>query len=141
MTVLTATMEDPHGYGRIVREGAELQRIVEEKDATPAERQLCEINTGIYAFEAPFVFEALTGCDPQQCPRGILPHRCHRRRPCRRPPCRRRSASEAEEAMGINDRVQLAEAGALMRQRINERLHACRGDAARSGRRLHRAGG
>jgi bifunctional UDP-N-acetylglucosamine pyrophosphorylase/glucosamine-1-phosphate N-acetyltransferase len=59
VTVLTAEMADPHGYGRIVREGEEVLRIVEEKNASLKEKAIREINTGIYAFEAPFVFEAL----------------------------------------------------------------------------------
>ena len=59
-TILTAELADPYGYGRIVREGEDVLRIVEEKDATAKEKALREINTGIYAFEAPFVFEALS---------------------------------------------------------------------------------
>ena len=60
VTILTAELADPYGYGRIVREGEAVLRIVEEKDATAKEKALREINTGIYAFEAPFVFEALS---------------------------------------------------------------------------------
>jgi bifunctional UDP-N-acetylglucosamine pyrophosphorylase/glucosamine-1-phosphate N-acetyltransferase len=45
--VLTVELEDPYGYGRIVRAGGEVKRIVEEKDASPAERALREVNTGI----------------------------------------------------------------------------------------------
>src|SRR5262245_13798756 len=50
MTVLTADLEHPHGYGRIIRSGGKIARIVEEKDATSAEREIREINSGIYAF-------------------------------------------------------------------------------------------
>jgi bifunctional UDP-N-acetylglucosamine pyrophosphorylase/glucosamine-1-phosphate N-acetyltransferase len=45
--LLTVLLDDPHGYGRIVRGGGQVRRIVEEKDATPAERALREVNTGI----------------------------------------------------------------------------------------------
>src|SRR3990167_8580751 len=49
-TVVTALVDDPRGYGRIVRSGEQIARIVEDKDATPAERGIKEINSGIYAF-------------------------------------------------------------------------------------------
>ena len=45
--LLTVTLAHPHGYGRIVRAGSNVQRIVEEKDATPAQRKIAEVNTGI----------------------------------------------------------------------------------------------
>ena len=47
MAVLTAHFDDPTGYGRIVREGGKVTRIVEQKDASESERSICEINTGI----------------------------------------------------------------------------------------------
>ena len=49
-SVITAIVDDPHGYGRIVRTGEQIAHIVEEKDASPAERTIREINSGIYAF-------------------------------------------------------------------------------------------
>ncbi len=60
VTVLTAVPEDPTGYGRIVRaaDGC-IERIVEQKDATPEERDIREINSGIYVFRAAPLFEAL----------------------------------------------------------------------------------
>lgn len=63
VTVLTAELADPFGYGRILREGDQVLGIVEEKDASREQKAIREINTGIYAFEAPFVFEALAGVD------------------------------------------------------------------------------
>ncbi|WP_433692605.1 bifunctional UDP-N-acetylglucosamine diphosphorylase/glucosamine-1-phosphate N-acetyltransferase GlmU [Herbaspirillum seropedicae] len=45
--VLTVTLDDPTGYGRIVRENGKITRIVEQKDASPAERAITEVNTGI----------------------------------------------------------------------------------------------
>src|SRR5204863_502165 len=50
-TVLTATVDRPHGYGRIVRLDGAIARIIEERDASPAERDIREINAGIYAFD------------------------------------------------------------------------------------------
>jgi UDP-N-acetylglucosamine diphosphorylase/glucosamine-1-phosphate N-acetyltransferase len=59
-TVLTAELDDPAGYGRIVRgAGGGLERIVEHKDATQAERALREINSGLFCFEAGELFSAL----------------------------------------------------------------------------------
>lgn len=122
VTVLTAHMPNPHGYGRIVRQGDEVLCIVEEKDASLQQRAITEINTGIYALEAPFVFEALKtiGCDNAQgeyyLTDVLAAARAAGRRVCAL------AAGTPEETMGINDRVQLAEAGALMRQRINREL-------------------
>ncbi len=58
-TVLTARVDRPHGYGRIVRKDGAIAAIVEEKDATPAERAIDEINSGIYAFDLAPLFDAL----------------------------------------------------------------------------------
>jgi bifunctional UDP-N-acetylglucosamine pyrophosphorylase/glucosamine-1-phosphate N-acetyltransferase len=122
VTVLTAEMADPHGYGRIVRDGEEVLRIVEEKDASLKEKAIREINTGIYAFEAPFVFEALgnVGRDNAQG-EYYLTDVLALARAAGRKVCAL-VAGDAEETMGINDRVQLARAGFLMRHRINTEL-------------------
>lgn len=58
-TVLTAVVDDPAGYGRIVRSGQNIARIVEDRDATKAERESREINSGIYAFEIRGLFDAV----------------------------------------------------------------------------------
>src|SRR5438477_12645816 len=50
MTILSALLEDPTGYGRILRQGDEVQAIVEENSCTPAQRKIREINSGFYAF-------------------------------------------------------------------------------------------
>lgn len=62
VTVLTTIPQEPAGYGRVVKadDGAVL-RIVEDKDATSQEKQIREINTGIYCVESPFLFTALAG--------------------------------------------------------------------------------
>jgi bifunctional UDP-N-acetylglucosamine pyrophosphorylase/glucosamine-1-phosphate N-acetyltransferase len=60
LTVLTTTVSDPHGYGRIVRGAAgRIERIVEERDASAEERDIPEINSGIYALDLPPLFKAL----------------------------------------------------------------------------------
>src|SRR5687768_10016420 len=50
-TVLTAIVPSPDGYGRIVRDRGRIVAIVEHKDASPAERTIAEINSGVYAFD------------------------------------------------------------------------------------------
>lgn len=50
MTILSARLENPTGYGRIVRKGKEVQAVVEEKSCTPAQRKMREINSGFYVF-------------------------------------------------------------------------------------------
>jgi UDP-N-acetylglucosamine pyrophosphorylase len=62
-TVLTADIDDPTGYGRVIRnnDGAEVLRIVEQKDATDEEKAVTEINSGVYVFDAHELFAALEG--------------------------------------------------------------------------------
>ena len=59
VSVLTVELDDPAGYGRILRADGRLRGIVEHRDATDAQRAIREINTGIYCCRAPFLFEAL----------------------------------------------------------------------------------
>lgn len=62
LTLLTARLDNPGGYGRVVKDGNDsLLRIVEERDATAEEKKIGEINTGIYCVESPFLFEAAAG--------------------------------------------------------------------------------
>jgi bifunctional UDP-N-acetylglucosamine pyrophosphorylase/glucosamine-1-phosphate N-acetyltransferase len=62
LTIVTARLEDPYGYGRILRDAeGSLTGIVEEKDATDAERKIGEINAGIYVAASDFLFSALAG--------------------------------------------------------------------------------
>jgi UDP-N-acetylglucosamine diphosphorylase/glucosamine-1-phosphate N-acetyltransferase len=60
-TVLTVSLDDPHGYGRVIRsqDGASLMKIVEERDASPKEKMIAEINSGIYVFDASALFSSL----------------------------------------------------------------------------------
>lgn len=67
--VLTMVLEKPFGYGRIIRESGDvISRIVEEKDASEAEKAIQEVNTGTYLFDCRLLFEALhtVGCDNAQ---------------------------------------------------------------------------
>ncbi len=64
-TMLTAVVDAPRGYGRVLRDGAELIGVVEEADATDAQKEIPEINTGAYAFEAAFLRAALPRIKPE----------------------------------------------------------------------------
>lgn len=59
MALLTADLDDPYGYGRVIRKGGrvDVQAIVEEKSATPQQKKIREINSGFYAFDAPALYE------------------------------------------------------------------------------------
>ena len=123
-TVVTATVERPYGYGRIVRSGGRIARIVEERDASPSERQIKEINSGIYAFDLEPLFEALRGIASQNAQGeyyltdlvGI-----YRRRKL---PVETLLIENSQEIRGINSRTELAEVSALVRQKKNEELMA-----------------
>jgi bifunctional UDP-N-acetylglucosamine pyrophosphorylase/glucosamine-1-phosphate N-acetyltransferase len=58
MTLLSADLDDPYGYGRVIRKGgSEVQAIVEEKSASLRQKKIREINSGFYAFSGPFLYE------------------------------------------------------------------------------------
>jgi len=120
-SVLTAEHPEPTGYGRIIRDdNDELLRIVEERDATDDQRFIAEINSGVYAFDGPKLVSAIGQINNSNAQGelyltdviGIL-----------------KNAGESiaaimledfTEILGVNDRVQLAESAALLRDRIND---------------------
>ena len=123
-TVVTATVERPYGYGRIVRSDGRIVRIVEERDATPAERQIKEINSGIYAFDLAPLFDALRGIASQNAQGEFYLTdlvAIYRRRKLQ---VETHMGENAEEIRGINSRTELAEVSRLVRQTKNEELMA-----------------
>ncbi len=64
-TMLTAVVDAPRGYGRVLRDGERLVGVVEESDATDEQKEIREINTGTYAFEAAFLRFALSRIKPE----------------------------------------------------------------------------
>lgn len=119
MTMLTVVAEDPRGFGRVIRkEDGWVQQVVEEPQATPEQLAIHELNVGMYCFDARWLWDALKriplspkgeyyltdlvgiasadGCTVQAL-----------------------AAHDPAEVIGINTRVHLAEATALLRQRIN----------------------
>jgi bifunctional UDP-N-acetylglucosamine pyrophosphorylase/glucosamine-1-phosphate N-acetyltransferase len=118
LSVLTAVVEEPFGYGRILRnpEGW-LEKIVEEKDASEKERMIREINTGIFCVKAPFLMEGLREIGKENAQGeyyltdlvGIARERGLR--------CSAHIVADPVEVMGINTRVDLAMANEVLRQK------------------------
>ncbi|WP_028777591.1 bifunctional UDP-N-acetylglucosamine diphosphorylase/glucosamine-1-phosphate N-acetyltransferase GlmU [Shimazuella kribbensis] len=118
-TVLTAELADPTGYGRVIRQGdGSVSRIVEHKDATEEERSVHEINTGTYCFHNKKLFEALKLVNNNNAQgEYYLPDVISILQEQGEVIAASMMADE-KEAMGVNDRFQLAEAEAYMQQRI-----------------------
>lgn len=124
-TVLTAELADPIGYGRIVRSATgELLRIVEEPEATPQERQIREINAGVYCFAAHALFEALRTIRPSAVKGELyLPDAIALLRD-RDGGVRALPARDPDEIRGVNTRVELAEIHRLLWRKVAARLLA-----------------
>jgi bifunctional UDP-N-acetylglucosamine pyrophosphorylase/glucosamine-1-phosphate N-acetyltransferase len=123
-TVLTAEVDRPQGYGRIVRIDGAVARIVEERDASADERQIREINGGIYAFDLASLFDSLRGIAAQNTQGEFYLTdlvSIYRRQ---RLPVETHLVARPEEIRGINSRQELAAAAALVRQATNEALMA-----------------
>lgn len=122
-TVMTADMPDPTGYGRVIHdEDGTFQRIVEDKDATLAERALHEINTGVYCCDVQKLFGALDKVNNDNAQgEYYLPDVLPILKDSGEKVCTFK-ADYAEETLGINTRVQLAAAGKALRMRKEREL-------------------
>ncbi|MEJ5312862.1 MULTISPECIES: bifunctional UDP-N-acetylglucosamine diphosphorylase/glucosamine-1-phosphate N-acetyltransferase GlmU [Anaerolinea] len=118
LSLLTVEMEDPHGFGRIIRdEEGRVTAIVEEAVATPEQRAIRELNTGVYCIRNEWLWGALRKI--QRSPKGeyyltdlveiAVSEGLEVQAVC---------LADSEEALGINTRVHLAEAEAVLRKRI-----------------------
>jgi len=121
-TLLTAVVDRPQGYGRILRQSGRVKRVVEDRDATDDQKKITEINTSVYCFEAKRLWKALAEVKPDNDQGeyyltdvvGILAKSGGRLEAL--------AAPDPVEALGINDRKQLAAVAALHRRRILDRL-------------------
>lgn len=122
LTVLSAIMDDPTGYGRIVRdENGHLLKIVEQKDATLEEQKIQEINGGIYVFNGKLLNEALSKITNQNAQNEyyltdtieILRNEGHLVDAI--------ATEEVDDIAGVNSRIQLAGVTEVMKKRINAR--------------------
>ncbi len=117
-SILTATFDDPTGYGRIVRKGdGSVDRIVEHKDASEEERKIREINSGIYVFDKAPLFDALTKITPENVQHEYyltdvfrILSRSHR-------PVSALLAEHPDEIHGVNTFDQLQEAKEILSRR------------------------
>ncbi|MBI5503642.1 MAG: bifunctional UDP-N-acetylglucosamine diphosphorylase/glucosamine-1-phosphate N-acetyltransferase GlmU [Deltaproteobacteria bacterium] len=117
-TVLSVRVEDPSGYGRIVRGAGEGQlRIVEDADASDEEQHIDEINTGTYCFDAAFLFRELSRLGRENAQREYyltdLVEVASRRFAAT---CL--MLEDEDEAMGINTRADLARAESVLQDRL-----------------------
>ncbi|MGE5404337.1 MAG: bifunctional UDP-N-acetylglucosamine diphosphorylase/glucosamine-1-phosphate N-acetyltransferase GlmU [Candidatus Saccharibacteria bacterium] len=121
-TVLTTVVDQPYGYGRIIRdERGNLLRIVEEKDASTEEKAVKEINSGMYCFDKQ-VFDILKNIKPENAQGeyyltdALILLRQKGEEVLALP------AADEEDIYGINDRLQMAAAERILRQRKIEEL-------------------
>ncbi len=121
-TALTAVLDDPAGYGRVVRdENGDVDHVVEQSDATPDELEIQEINTSIYCFRRGLLAPALRRLNPENAQGeyyltdaiSVLKETGH--------VVVGVVAEDPYEIVGVNDRAQLAEVEAALRRRINRR--------------------
>jgi bifunctional UDP-N-acetylglucosamine pyrophosphorylase/glucosamine-1-phosphate N-acetyltransferase len=118
ITLLTFRPDDPKGYGRVLRdETGKVFSIVEQKEATPKQREIREVNSSILCFRDAWLWPHLEGLQPKHGEyylTDVVEVAVAEGEPVAT------QAADTTEVMGLNDRVKLARAEALMRQRINE---------------------
>jgi bifunctional UDP-N-acetylglucosamine pyrophosphorylase/glucosamine-1-phosphate N-acetyltransferase len=121
-TVLTAVVPSPDGYGRIVRQDGQIAAIVEHKDAAPAQREIREINSGIYAFDIAPLFSALREIGSSNVQgEYYLPDlvRIYRRRGLTVETVK---LDDPGEILGVNSRRELADVSAILRSNKSDEL-------------------
>jgi bifunctional UDP-N-acetylglucosamine pyrophosphorylase/glucosamine-1-phosphate N-acetyltransferase len=122
-TILTVKLEDPTGYGRIVRDETGLfSRIVEQKDASEEEKQIKEINTGIYCFNSRKLFEALLKVGNDNAQKEYYLTDVPRLLAESGEDIALYQHNDPKEVAGINNRMELAEVERILQRRIVKRL-------------------
>ena len=109
VALLTIALDDAHGYGRIVRSGGKIRRIVEEKDATKAERALREINTGIMVLPTARLKAWLTGLNNKNAQKEYYLTDVVAAAVADGVPVSSAHPGAAWETLGVNSKAQLAE--------------------------------
>ena len=120
-TVLTTCVDNPTGYGRIIRdENQDLLKIVEQKDANEEEKKAKEINSGIYCFNGKSLRESLDLLDNKNAQGEYYLTDTIKIMRDKGQKVGAFNGSTIEELMGVNSRVELSKAEEIMRRRINE---------------------
>ncbi len=120
MALLTADPGDPTGYGRILRdEAGEVAGIVEQKDLAPGQGSIREVNTGFYCFDGPLLFEHLHRLETDNAQGEYYLTDMVRTFRSQGLKVVSVLTDEPEETLGVNSRVQLAEAGKALQRRVN----------------------
>lgn len=122
VTLLTAQAANPTGYGRIIREGQQIVAIVEQKDATEEQKLITEINTGTYCFDQEFLVKYLPTLDTNNAQKEYYLTdliKIANRQNLQVGGC---ILKDFSESLGVNNRVQLSQAEAILRQRKCEEV-------------------
>lgn len=120
VTVLTTTIPDPTGYGRIVRNAdGDVSKIVEQKDASNEELAIQEVNAGTYCFDNAFLFEALKNVSNDNAQGEYYLPDVIEIAKNQQETVAAYQTKDPDETLGVNDRLALSEAERLMKQRIN----------------------
>jgi bifunctional UDP-N-acetylglucosamine pyrophosphorylase / glucosamine-1-phosphate N-acetyltransferase len=121
-TVLSFEPADPRAYGRVLRSRlGELEAIVEAVDATPEQLEVREVNSSIYVFSVPLLWEAITRLEPQNAQGELYLTDAVRDLVAAGHPSAVFRAPDPVDVEGVNTRVELADAGAVLRDRIVNR--------------------
>jgi len=125
ITMVTTVVPDPHGYGRIVRdESGAVTSIVEEKDCTPAQRKICEVNAGIYLVTSAFLAANIKKLGKLNAQGEYYLTDLIRMAVGLGERVVAMTHLYPDEVMGVNNRAELAKAGRIMRSRIAQSLMA-----------------
>lgn len=120
LSVMSTKVENPTGYGRIIRENGSFKKIVEQKDANKDELKVNEINVGIYAFKAKDLKESLKKINTDNKSNEYYLTDCIEILNNDNKRVESFVASNPDQFYGINNKKELAEASSILRKRINE---------------------
>jgi bifunctional UDP-N-acetylglucosamine pyrophosphorylase/glucosamine-1-phosphate N-acetyltransferase len=119
-TILTAYAENPFGYGRVIRSSeGNVERIVEQKDASQAEQKVKEINTGVFCFDNKYLFQALKEVSNDNAQGEYYLPDVISILVAKGEIVSAFQTDDMDETLGVNDRIALSQAEKIMRERIN----------------------
>jgi len=122
VTLLTAYAENPTGYGRIVRREQQITAIVEQKDADEQQKLIKEINTGTYCFDQKFLLQYLSALDTNNAQKEYYLTDLIKIANLHNLPVGGFVLADFNESLGVNNRIQLSQAEAILRQRKCEEI-------------------